>query len=429
MDIYIVQQGDSIYSIAEKYGIAVEKIAIDNGFTYPYRLVVGQTIVIAYAQTDHTVQQGDTLLSIANTYNVTINQILRNNPYLVEREYLYPGEKLVISYDTIKKITTVGFAYPFIKRESLIKTLPSLTYLSIFNYSLNENSEIIEYQDDTEIVTLAKVYGTVPLLMISTLTPQGEMNIEAAYKILLDEEAQDKIIENFIKIMKEKGYSGVNTIFNFLNVENQILYLNYVKKVSKRIIEEGFWYFITINYHELSKENINEIFNVDFAEFNKYVNGMVFLRIRFGAEYGPPAPISNINDLKVLVNHLIAEVPSNKVIIGKPMIGYDWQLPYIPEKSSAVSLTVSACYDLAYGSGSEIQFDEVSQTPYFYYVQFGIEYPIQHIVWFIDARSIDAMNKLIIENDLAGSGIWNIMIYNAQLWTIINSVFDIVKLV
>lgn len=84
--------------------------------------------------------------------------------------------------------------------------------------------------------------------------------------------------------------------------------------------------------------------------------------------------------------------------------------------------------DLAFEVGSVIQFDEDSQTPY-YYNEFIFGYPTQHIVWFIHARSIDALDNLIIDYSLAGSGVWNIMYYYQQLWTIINANFDIVKLI
>ena len=48
-------------------------------------------------------------------------------------------------------------------------------------------------------------------------------------------------------------------------------------------------------------------------------------------------------------------------------------------------------------------------------------------MWFVDARSIDALLDLVVEYDLQGTGIWNITVYNAQLWLIINSQFEIAK--
>lgn len=420
MDIYVVQQDDSIYSIAEKYGVTVEKIAQDNGLNYPYNLVIGQSIIITYPKESYIVQQGDTLISIANDFNVPLMQLLRNNPFLSDQDYLYPGETLVISYDTIKSITSHGFAYPFIRREILIQSLPNLTYLSIFNYSATEEGRIITYQDDTEIIKTSKEYGVIPLLMLTTLSYQGIPNIETSYTILTNVEYQERIINEFISIIKSKGYQGVNVVFNYLNEDNQLLYQKFTERIANYMIKEGFLFFITINYHE--EKNL-----IDYSKLGIYVDGMIFLRFKWGTDYGPPEPVSNINSVNAIIDYVTKFVSPDKIVVGIPYIGYDWQLPYVPNKSSANSISVNFVYSLAYDAGTIIQFDDISQTPYFYYNQYSFGSPIQHIVWFIDARSLNSLYNLIIDKDLNGTGIWNVMTYNPQLWTMINSKFDTIK--
>lgn len=63
---------------------------------------------------------------------------------------------------------------------------------------------------------------------------------------------------------------------------------------------------------------------------------------------------------------------------------------------------------------------------------FTIIHPIQenhlNILYGLDARSIKAIDNLIIDYGIRGSGIWNLMIYYQQMWTIIISRFNIVKL-
>lgn len=428
MQIYVVQQGDSILSIAEKSGISVEKLIIDNGLAFPFNLVIGQTIVLAYPRETHIVQAGDSLYSIAELYNVSIYQILRNNPLLSKREFLYEGESLTISYDTTGSMTTNGFAYPYIRKETLKKILPNLTYLTIFNYTTTEKGEIKSYQDDSEILKISREYDVAPLLMLTTLTPQGEPDIETAYSILLNEEYQKNNIDQFMDIIKEKGYKGVNIVFNNLNVSNQTLYLNFTKRVAERLQLENYLFFITINY-EITEVDENIIFEqIDYSRFSFYADGLIFLKFVWGTNYGAPSPVSNINYIKSIINYVVENVPGEKIIIGNPTIGYDWQLPYLPGKSFATSLTINSVLELAYNTNSVIQFDESSQTPFFYYEQFNISIPAQHIVWFIDARSIVALNDLINFYELSGSGIWNVMIEYPQLWTIINTQFDIIKL-
>jgi spore germination protein len=135
MKIHVVKNGETINSIAELYGVSVDRVILENEITDPNNLVTGQTIVITFPEQTYEVQDGDTLLGIAEAYEISILQILRNNPYLSDREYIYPGETLVISYNNkIRKITTNGYCNEFIRDVILRKTLPFLTYLSIFGY-------------------------------------------------------------------------------------------------------------------------------------------------------------------------------------------------------------------------------------------------------------------------------------------------------
>jgi hypothetical protein len=52
---------------------------------------------------------------------------------------------------------------------------------------------------------------------------------------------------------------------------------------------------------------------------------------------------------------------------------------------------------------------------------------ILHVVWFKDARSFDARAVLVGEYDLQGLSLWTIMIFDSQMWLIINNQYYIEK--
>jgi len=428
MEIYIVQSGDNIYSIADKFGVSVVNLIQDNGLINPYSLVIGQSIVIAYPSQTYIVEEGDTLASIANIYGVTIMQLLRNNSFLSDREYLIPGETLVISYNINRNLTINGYAYPYIDRQILKRTLPYLTYLSVFNYRIVENGEIITFGEDAEIIQLALDYSTLPLLMISALSPQGSPNIELVYKLLITEEYQNRFISNLINILKSSSYYGVNILISALNEENQTLYNTLYAKISSRFENEGYQLFVTINPDLKYIDNQISYAQIDYSSIGKLVDGITFLQYVWGRYPGPPSPVSSINLLSNFINYVVTVIPPENITVGKPLIAYDWTLPYNEINSFATSFTLNSAIILAHDVGAIIQFDEPSQTPFFQYQTTYAAEIIDHIVWFIDARSINALDKLSAEYSLAGSGIWNIMVYYQQIWTLIISQYEIIKL-
>lgn len=428
MDIYIVRSGDTFESIASMHGITVDKLMLDNGLAPYSNLVVGQALVITHPKQYHTVQANETLEIIAELYQISKMQLLRNNPYLTTRELIL-NETIVIRYDAKGSIATNGFCYSYINKNTLIRTLPNLTYLSVFNYTITSGGTIISYQDDSYVIKTAKEYNVVPLMLLTTLTPYGEQNIQLDYQILLSEQLQDKSIEHLLQIINEKGYLGINMIFYYLNEENQELYYNFVKKISTRLKEQNLLFFVTINYEVTMEDGEISIVKINYEKFTEFISGFIFMRFVWGTNYGVPAPVSNMNAVKELVKYVTANVPNYKISIGKPVIGYDWSLPFVPYISRADSLSINSVLGMAYETNSVIQFDEQSQTPFFNYSEMTQNEEEQHIIWFIDARSLNVLIKLMMEYNLYGTGVWNVMVYNAQLWSIINSYFDIIKII
>ena len=48
MTIYVAEPGDTIESIAAKFGVDPDRLVIENGIPNPENLLVGQSIIIRY---------------------------------------------------------------------------------------------------------------------------------------------------------------------------------------------------------------------------------------------------------------------------------------------------------------------------------------------------------------------------------------------
>jgi Predicted glycosyl hydrolase len=425
MIIYVVQEGDTISSIAEQYQVPAARLSLENGIDEFSKLVPGETIVIAYPKETYTVQEGDTLAGIAESRGISLIQLLRNNPYLSDREFIYPGEVLVIRYDNSKgSITTNGFVNTFVDIDTLKRTLPFLSYLSVFGYRTTENAEIIGIDDD-EIIRLAKEYKVAPIMLLSTLTPEGVGSVEISYKLLYNQNLVDKHIENMLLILRRKGYYGINLTYQFITEDNRQIYENYTKKVVMRLRQEGYAVFVTISENFIISADRLLFNKIDYSEIGNIADGVTVLNYNWGYSFGPPGPVTSVYLMKEFLDYIITLIPNNKVDIGIPIIGYDWELPYTIGVNRANSLTLSSSISLAYEVDASITFDEVSQTPYFRYVDERGGIPKRHIVWFIDARTINAVTDLIMTYKARGTGIWNIMNYYPQMWLVINTQYEI----
>ncbi len=241
MDIYIVKPGDTVYSIARQFSLSPERIMINNGIKEGDTLVVGQSILIIYPEIVHTVKAGETIYSIAIMYNVTVTDILRSNYNLRGNATIYEGQSLIIKNKGEKNgaIILNSYAYPYITDEALYSSIVYQTYLSPFTYGFTREGKLVRL-DDERLISVANIYGVMPLMHLSTLTPEGNFSNELASVILNDKEKQKILTDEILDVMREKGFYGLDIDFEFVYAGEDVLYAEFVRYLRERLNEYGY---------------------------------------------------------------------------------------------------------------------------------------------------------------------------------------------
>ena len=117
---YIVKSGDTLYSIAKKYGLTVDELKKMNNLSsnilsINQKLLVGNDMSTDDNYDVYVVKSGDTLWGIASKYNTSVDKIkdinnLNSNNLSIGQKLLVPGNNLgtkkyiVKSGDTLYKI-------------------------------------------------------------------------------------------------------------------------------------------------------------------------------------------------------------------------------------------------------------------------------------------------------------------------------------
>lgn len=425
MIIHVVQKGETIDTIAQKYGVSKSRLMLENNIENPNRLVVGEAIVVLYPEVVYTIQEGDTLFDIADNFKVSVMQLLRNNPYLSDRKNIYPGETIVISYqgEKIRKITINAYAYPFIDINILKKTLPFLTYLTVYSYEASADGEVDDI-DDTGIIELAKGYGVAPLMMISATSKSLEEEINVVHSILSSKEKQERLYRNIVNILQTKGYIGVNFNTPYIAPGDRKAYEDFIVEFAERLSEQGYEIYNTFSVRIFQILTGTIYSGIDYARIGQAVDGILLVNYIFGYSEGIPSGSTSMESLERFIEYTTRVVDSEKLNVGVPVIGYLWRYSYIPTLSKGLAVSYETAIETAYQNDAEIFYDETTSTAYF---QFITDY--EYIVRFWDARSIDSFVKLVPEFDLNGISIWNIMSWFAQSWLVINSQYEIDKII
>ncbi|MGI6405685.1 MAG: LysM peptidoglycan-binding domain-containing protein [Syntrophaceticus sp.] len=98
--IYTIQAGDTLFSLAEQFGVTVAAIQDVNPGIDPRQLAIGQRICIPARRCPegtfvYVVRRGDTLSSIARRNNTTVRAIVRVNPG-IDPDQLAIGQEICV---------------------------------------------------------------------------------------------------------------------------------------------------------------------------------------------------------------------------------------------------------------------------------------------------------------------------------------------
>lgn len=423
MLIYTVKPGNTLAGISRRYGLSPLRIAADNGLSDMSRLVPGQNLLINVDSVRYILDEGQTLFSISQEYGVPLDELIKANPGLNPLN-LRPGDTVMIPVARREKrrpILVNGYAYPSINTNSLNCVLPFLTFLSPFSYKLTPTAELVP-PDDGDLIFRAQRSAVMPIMVVTNIFDEG-FSTEVLSVILASEELQERLIGNILSELTGKNYYGVNMDIEYIAPDDRERYNAFLERLTERLHNEGFIVMSALA-PKISADQPGVLYEAhDYAEQGRIVDYVIIMTYEWGYTYGPPLAVSPINEVRRVLDYAVTEIPPEKILMGMPNYGYDWTLPFM-RGTPAQSVSLTQAVDLALRYGVEIQFDEQAQTPYFYYTDNGT----QHVVWFDDPRSIDSKLQLIDDYKLAGASWWTVNRCYVPNWLVLQNMYETVKL-
>lgn len=375
----MVRAGDTVDAIAAAYDIEVNSIIYDNQLIYPYQLAVGQALLIQTGQIDREGMQA-----------------IRSN----------------------------GYAYPFISSWVLENTLPFLTELSIFSYGFTTEGELIPpLLDDVWMIELANRYQTLSILTLTPLGANGNFDNNLISAIVQNPDSRDNLIDNLIIVMGNKGYKGLDIDFEFIKAEDRDSFTEFVRVCTDRMHEAGYQVSVALAPKTSAEQRGLLYEGKDYRALGEIADHVLVMTYEWGYTFGPPMAVAPLNRVREVLEYAVTEIAPEKISMGIPNYGYDWPLPYERGVTRARTIGNIEAVRIAINQGSEIQFDELAQAPYFNYESNGV----LHEVWFEDVRSLQGKFDLIKEFGLRGPGYWQIMQLFRANWILLEGNFEIEK--
>ncbi|KYC95156.1 LysM peptidoglycan-binding domain-containing protein [Heyndrickxia sporothermodurans] len=419
---YIIQPGDNLWAIAQRFGTSVQAIAVANQLSNPIDISIGQVLFIPIHY--HTVRPGESLWSIAQAYNVNPSDITEVN-HIASPYTLYIGQVLRIPERTrpFKEVNAYITTLDASATENIHQLGRYFTYLAPFTYSIKEDGSLTEL-NDTAVIRAARSEHVSPLLVVTNFVNQN-FNSDLAASLLRNQSVQDLLIQNLLSIMQEKGYNAVNFDFEYIYPEDRENYNSFLSRVVSQLHPQGFL-VSTALAPKLTSEQKGILYEAhDYEAQGKIVDFIILMTYEWGWAGGRPWAIAPINEVKKVLDYAVTVIPRNKIMMGAPLYGRDWKIPW-QEGTLAKTVSPQRAIQLAQKYGATIEYNTTYQSPFFRYTD---ENGQQHEVWFEDARSAQAKFDVVNNYRLRGISYWVLGTPFPQNWFVQENNFKARKLI
>ena len=346
------------------------------------------------------------------------------------------------------------FPYWNLKYAEQLK-INSLTHFAYFAIDLKEDGSInkkvnlvesepgwnkLKSKDTNKLLYQSKLLGQKTVIVITAMQP------ETIESILNSPENKKAAITSIMNIYKDFGFDDINIDFEYVNIGNKALRDNFVDFITDLR-------FVCVSYKSHCQIDIDIFASAaekprlwDIKQLEPVTDKFIVMAYDYyrksSTQAGPIAPIRGKcagtfsdekdcleEDILSHISQISKLIPSNKIILGVPFYGYEWQTAstdflantYPGTGALATYQRIQSLFQDVKISSISAQWSNLTLSPYLSYEEDEKIYQIH----FENAQSLEQKIKFVESANLGGIAIWALGYEgpSQDLWEPINSLF------
>lgn len=429
--IYTVVTGDTLRGIAERFGTTTRELLRLNELDSQDVLVPGLHLLVPgapYLAAPYRVRSGDDYTSIALKSGVSARDFeywtgLRET----KGDTLKAGSTIYLPKKVTRKKTveTNGYLLPTgdASDANILRSISDLTYVCIFSYQVRPDGTLLAPRDQ-DALQGARDAKIAPLMTVTNFDGNN-FNTELAHTVMSNPSLRRKVFNSILNTMRQKGFKGVNVDFEHMHPEDRQLYNQFIRELKAYVRSGGYSVSIAMGPKTSDDPQASWMGAFDYRTLGREVDFLMLMTYEWGWVGGPPMAVAPIDQVRAVLKYATSVIPSNKILMGMSLYGYDWPLPFVKGTTRASGISNNEAQNLALREQVPIEWDAASASPFFRYTNQAGE---NHIVWFDDALSEAAKLQLIYDFTLRGATYWVLGNEFPQGWYLLKDSFEVKSL-
>ena len=320
---------------------------------------------------------------------------------------------------------------------------PELTQLSYFSLTIGADGKIVSQTEDGGEPGLAKL-SSEELSAVWARLDKNQQSFEITISQFANDDiwaflnsslAQENLFSSLDSLLLAYPIAGINLDLEYSGENSAQLRTKFTQFVQRLRQRLGGTVNLSISvYASAAKED--SVW--DLATLQNYVNYFVVMAYDFHQKSSPQAgPVAHIfggrefwdSDISKNLQLILKKVPVEKILLGVPFYGYEWQTTSRQAQAHTFAKTgATASYKRVQeilNQKEKLQVEEgwndAALSPFISYLEMGKIY----VIYFENSRSLSYKLDLVNQLDLAGVAIWALGYEgdSRELWEVIKNKF------
>lgn len=293
-------------------------------------------------------------------------------------------------------------------RTSLEENLDQLDIVSPYYYHLTPNGSLKEF-DEPDTTALIRSNSNARILPII----QNESRWDDFTTTMKTPEQRQDVVELLVELVETKNYDGIHIDFEAVNASDRDLLTDFMERLATAFRPRG---LITSQAIIPRLSDTSTVWGgaydmAELAKHNDYIVIMAYDHTPVGS--ATPGPVAPLPWVRQAISYAASQVPAERLILGVPFYGYDWNLDDGPP---ATAVTYDRAMQLSRRDGATSGYDPEERSPW---VRYSDDNGDDHEIWFENSLSFEVKLQAAMDYDLAGFAAWRLGHEDADNWRVV----------
>jgi spore germination protein YaaH len=260
----------------------------------------------------------------------------------------------------------------------------------------------------SKALDFAKAKGMKTFATVSNFGAH-DFDPKIAHAVLNNAKTRALVIANFLRIVHESGYSGINIDFESVEHADRKLLTSFVHDVAGKMRAAQLLTVVSVPAELKDDPQDPWTGAFDFAALGRDADILQLMTYDQHGPWGKPGPVAGLDWVEQCVHFTVSVVAPDKVSLGIPAYGYDWNTT----KGTGAQVHWKDVPGLIAGSRVTRQWDAASSSPFFHYQAADGS---SHLVWYEDEKSVPLKTAVAVSNHLAGISVFALGFDDLSFW-------------